>query len=452
MRNLDIRNIKFNLVHDPYHIDDRYNDYQVKSMHLGDKQVWPCLKGHIMFTSEGQTSLFYHPFASYHKPYLEYSYDTVTWSELIEDSTVSYDIEHPLYLRGKGNDQVNSFWGLTDATTGDQTIFTFSGDRTSCFGNVMSLLNYDRDSMVVPQRAFYGLFYNCTLLVKGPDLPATYLYAYAYGRMFEGCTSLEEVPEIAEPEYIYEGVYSGMFSGCTSLTEGVIIKPKNGFANSLYSATFADCSSLTSVRTNFEVFDNCGANCFESAFSDCTSLASIPWFNVNASYGLNDECFKSMFKGCTSLASVPDIKTSEISRGCFSNTFENCTSLTTAPKIKAYWIESKGCYEMFKGCTSLTSAPLVGPQYMYGNGNTSNKAKQCYENMFYNCPNLNYVVTGARIGLDAVTYNDYFKNWLYGTAETGILVIDNRVSISMGQYLCPSSWSVSQADLSSLYN
>lgn len=445
MRNLDIRNLKINLVHDPYHIDDRYNDYQVKSMRLGDKQVWPCLKGHIMFTSEGQTSLFYHPSASYHKPYLEYSYDTVTWTELIEDSTVSYDIEHPLYLRGKDNDQVNSFWGLTGATTGDQTIFTFSGDRTSCFGNVMSLLNYDRDSMVVPQRAFYGLFYNCTLLVKGPDLPATYLYPYAYAQMFYGCTSLEEVPQISAAEYAYEGVYQSMFVDCTSLVEGILLKPvKTKFSTYLYQSTFYGCTSMTSMQTNFESISDCNPYCFENTFNGCTALEDISWFKVNATYNLADNCFKGTFKNCTSLSYVPDIQATYIKNSSFSNTFENCTSLVTAPKIISTNIGSKGCFEMFKNCTSLTSSPLVGPVTLSVNGT---EGTQCYENMFYGCANLNYVVLRCHYLPDKTKVDKFFKNWLYGVSATGTLVICNDVNESSASLVCPEGWSISKTNL-----
>ena len=261
MIQLDIRNIKLNTGEGdfgPFSPYGNYNKNRAKAMYLGDKQVWPKIEGYVMITSDGTTTMLYRPDVTLNEPpYLEYSYDTVTWSELIENTTLEYDIDHPLYLRGKNNTYVNSFYGRSNIFDDDpHAIFTFSGDKTRWYGSIMYLLNYDRLSNVVPMYAFYNLFWNQELLAKGPDLTATYLYDSAYYGMFSGCTALEEVPQMAEPEYISDSVFEGMFADCTSLTEGILLRSSKGSIGILspskaYRAMYIRCTSLRTVKTNF---------------------------------------------------------------------------------------------------------------------------------------------------------------------------------------------------------
>lgn len=464
MIQLDIRNIKLNTGEGNFGAVSYYGNYntnRAKAMCLGDKQVWPKIEGYVMITSDGTTTMLYRPDASYSKtPYLEYSYDTVTWSELIENTTLEYDIDHPLYLRGKNNQYVNSHYGNSSVFDDDpHAIFNFSGDKTRWYGSIMYLLNYDRLSNVVPMRAFEDLFWNQELLAKGPDLTATYLYEYAYSGMFSGCTALEEVPQMAEPEYIDGSVFEGMFADCTSLTEGILLGPSKGSVGIVspsraYRAMYIRCTSLRTVKTNFEYIPITSYG-FDAAFKDCIALEDISWFKVNTTDKLGEGCFRGMFTNCTSLTYVPDIQAGTIGTSSLSNTFEGCTNLVTAPRITSNFIGPKGCFEMFKNCTSLTSAPFIGPISLYTFGSGLISATQCYENMFYGCSNLNYVVLNCHsyinnLGFSSNIINDAnicFKNWLYGVSATGTLVTCNDLPDISANNVCPEGWSISKTNL-----
>lgn len=463
MIQLDIRNIKLNTGEGhfgPVSAYGNYNKNRAKAMYLGDKQVWPKIEGYVMITSDGTTTMLYRPDVSLNgPPYLEYSYDTVTWSELIENTTLEYDIDHPLYLRGKNNTYVNSFYGYTSMFSDDpHGIFTFSGDKTRWYGSIMYLLNYDRLSNVVPYRAFEDLFRNQELLAKGPDLTATYLYDWAYDHMFYGCTALEEVPQMAEPEYIGSYVFEGMFADCTSLTEGILLRASKGSigilaSEGVYRGIYNGCTSLRTVKTNFEYISTASYG-FEHAFKDCIALEDISWFKVNANLRTGEGCFREMFKNCTSLTYVPDIQAGTIGTSSLSNTFEGCTNLVTAPRITAQWIGPKGCFEMFKNCTSLISAPFIGPIFLYAfKSGKYIDATQCYENMFYGCSNLNYVVLNCHKQLSAAIHqaannvDKFFKNWLYGVSTTGTLVTCNDFDDLSASLVCPEGWSISKTNL-----
>ena len=161
-----------------------------------------------------------------------------------------------------------------------------------------------------------------------------------------------------------------------------------------------------------------------------------------------------MFKNCTSLTYVPDIQAGTIGTSSLSNTFEGCTNLVTAPRITVnYYIRPKGCFEMFKNCTSLISAPFIGPIRLYApvSGKYTD-ATQCYENMFYGCANLNYVVLNCHKQLTANqqaanNVDKFFKNWLYGVSTTGTLVTCNDFDDLSASLVCPEGWSISKTNL-----
>ena len=105
--------------------------------------------------------------------------------------------------------------------------------------------------------------------------------------MFNGCTSLTEIPLIDTSAVINMG---GMFNGCTSLTEIPLI----------------DTSTVTNMY---------------SMFNGCTSLTTIPQLDTSAVTDMN-----FMFYGCTSLTTIPQLDTSAVTD--MSGMFRSCTSLS----------------------------------------------------------------------------------------------------------------------------
>ena len=61
------------------------------------------------------------------------------------------------------------------------------------------------------------MFENCSSLKSAPELPATELEASCYLGMFSGCSSLKSAPELPAIE-LANGCYNYMFENCTSLT------------------------------------------------------------------------------------------------------------------------------------------------------------------------------------------------------------------------------------------
>ena len=63
---------------------------------------------------------------------------------------------------------------------------------------------------------YYGMFNNCTSLIKVPELPAITMTVNCYTNMFYGCTSLVKAPFLPATT-LATGCYNGMFNGCTNL-------------------------------------------------------------------------------------------------------------------------------------------------------------------------------------------------------------------------------------------
>ena len=151
--------------------------------------------------------------------------------------------------------------------TGDEVAFRAKADRTSAQGydayfyfnmtgkieawhNVMSLYRTNDFATynTVVSYAFYGLFKNCTSLVKAPVLPATTLEEYCYEFMFQGCRSLTKAPELPATT-LAEHCYVSMFDGCQSLTKAPVL-PATTLVLYCYSSMFYGCRSLKEVRVS----------------------------------------------------------------------------------------------------------------------------------------------------------------------------------------------------------
>jgi hypothetical protein len=134
----------------------------------------------------------------------EYSKDGETWTTA--DSTyISIGAGERLYYRAK-----DVFLGKINSTN---TI------RTG--GNIMSLLygaDFQNKTELVGTWSFASLFDGATKLVDASELilPATTLTDYCYDRMFQGCKSLVNAPELPATT-LADNCYSSMFNGCASL-------------------------------------------------------------------------------------------------------------------------------------------------------------------------------------------------------------------------------------------
>ena len=142
---------------------------------------------------------------------LEYSYDGVDWIDW-DFSSLTVNKGGTLYIRGYNPDGF-SYWNE------DKTYYNFiiEGDKVSCSGNIMSLIDYKKMPNIIPcEYCFYGLFKDCTALTTAPESPATIIKEWCYSSMFNGCSSLAVGPELPAKKLV-DFCYAYMFKDCTSL-------------------------------------------------------------------------------------------------------------------------------------------------------------------------------------------------------------------------------------------
>lgn len=135
---------------------------------------------------------------------------------------------------------------------------------------------------------------------------------------FDGCTSLESIPE-------------GLFATATDART--------------FDYTFKDCTSLTSLPSDLFAH-NAKAVSFNGTFYHCTGLETLPetLFAGNPSaYSMNE-----IFWGCTGLKELPaNLFKGHYNLGYLECAFTDCTSLTTLPE------------GLFEGCSGILSLGTV---------------------------------------------------------------------------------------------
>ena len=166
----------------------------------------------LQFTTSGNATISIK--GNFNNVSLEYSYNGIDWSEW-DLSALTINQDDTLYVRGNNPD------GLSHDNEDTDEFYTFiiEGDKVSCLGNIMSLIDYKNLPDVIPcDYCFYKLFSECTALTTAPELPATILKDWCYAYMFDGCTSLKTAPELPATE-LTDSCYCRMFKGCTLLKD-----------------------------------------------------------------------------------------------------------------------------------------------------------------------------------------------------------------------------------------
>lgn len=169
-----------------------------------------------------------------------------------------------------------------------------------------------------------NLFKNCASMTIPPLI--NFSQCFAYGSMFEGCSSLITLPS----------VYNGYF--------GTVPLPKphssyNGYNPIGASRMFYGCSSLTFSGQETTILQNFAPYYANSMFENCTSLITAPKINLKNCYSAN-----SMFKGCTNLVNVPyydlDYMASYTGNFVSGGWFQNCPNLSDASLDNILWMLS----------------------------------------------------------------------------------------------------------------
>ena len=153
-------------------------------------------------------------------------------------------------------------------------------------GNIASLLYGDDfiGKTTFPSndvRAFQGLFFGSNKLVSAEKLvlPFMTLKGQCYKSMFQGCTSLAQVPELPATSLATNCYYS-MFQNCRALTTAPELKATT-LAPECYTAMFAQCIMLTQGPEL--PAHTLSGGCYRQMFMSCTSLNEVTCFATDVS-------------------------------------------------------------------------------------------------------------------------------------------------------------------------
>ena len=231
---------------------------------------------------------------------------------------------------------------------------TFSGNNniSSCYNAFAEsgIKSFDQTEPMFKnigaRDSFPGLFYGCARLTTLQENMFEGANVLTNGRMhiFQGCTSLESIPENLLNNTAKIQSCQDMFSGCTSLKS----IPETLLSN-----------YLVSPGDSLEVNVN-------NMFQGCTGLANIPAGLFDSIKTDNNGILSvdNMFRGCTSLTSIPEGFLDTLAQTRFvtismNHMFDGCENLTgNAPE---YWnvvnqssITPNGS-NCFQGCTNLSN-------------------------------------------------------------------------------------------------
>ena len=220
----------------------------------------------------------------------------------------------------------NCYWKSTTSTFNEsynKYIRFSSTGKVAASGEVDSIINW---SPLTPH-CYEQMFYNCTTLIKAPELPATTLAESCYFNMFENCSELVYGPSVLPALTLPKECYDCMFYHCGKLIEAPQILATKGGSSCCWQM-YDSCVSLTTVPDLY--MTTIGGYCYRSMFINCTGLVKPPKIyveNFDESVGDSWGYCDSMFKGCISLTGLPQLKATQLADGCYYDMFSGCSSI-----------------------------------------------------------------------------------------------------------------------------
>lgn len=221
---------------------------------------------------------------------LIYSLDNENWLDWDYSTGTNLKARQKLYLKAKTSQSFSK-------TMENCYIFS-STNRINVCGNIMSLIynNFQDKNQLIDNGIFSCLFEGCDKLIDASELklPATSLTNNCYFKMFYNCSSLLKAPELQALE-LRSMCYAHMFSGCKKLE---------------YTPTLP--------ALDLDTYCYCGM------FSNCTSLTETPIIPARKT---EEACYHSMFSGCSKLKGSINLPATTITKDCYIFMFSICTSL-----------------------------------------------------------------------------------------------------------------------------
>lgn len=170
------------------------------------------------------------------------------------------------------------------------------------------------------------MFNGCSKLTKVSDLPAKTVTTYSYSNMFKSCTSLVDIPNLLFTSASGSYACTSMFEGCTkikNLPSGFLGNCKTlGWSG--YGRMFYGCTSLEDAPEILPA-TTLTNSCYQHMFYNCSKLKNVPQLPATT---LIDNCYRYMFYGCKAITESPVLKATTLTSQCYLQMFYNCTNLT----------------------------------------------------------------------------------------------------------------------------
>ena len=229
---------------------------------------------------------------------------------------------------------------------------------------------------------------------------ATMSQNYEFAGLFNGDANLEHVANDILPFLdVTNGGYARMFEGTSSLAEMPELPAEN-----------------VGVAGCYRMFYNSG---FETA-----KELSIT--------GISSACCREMFAGSNVTGMSHPLPGMKLNCECYAGMFSNCTGLTLAPEIMATNAYPHCCGSMFEGCTSLVNPPVMhfdsfwgtAAQPPYGDGRDDGQyALACCEYMFRRCSSLVSTPTFFTAGT-GYNYNGYAFQYMFSNCSSLVQAVE----------------------------
>lgn len=204
------------------------------------------------------------------------SFDKLVWQDfdIDQDNPVEMwaytDSNHPkstLYVRLKDNVTKDEY----DSTS--HTKFEILRESGTGYVDILGdIRSMQQDKHVLQSCEFFGLFFECSIIHKLPDLPCMNLSDSCYNKIFSGCTSALYPPRLYATKLAFS-CYANMFSDCSSLIKPPQILLASNVPQYAYSYMFYNCSSL---KSKVYIFGSDFKNdaCY-SMFNSCSKVHDV---------------------------------------------------------------------------------------------------------------------------------------------------------------------------------
>lgn len=317
--------------------------------------VAPTTLPYVLFSSPSNNiSLNVINNAKYWDGTLETSTDNTTWTTWDGTAAVTSTTGN-IYVRGTNNTIIT---GSTASASAGR--WQLTGTDISISGNIEALLDYQTvagGGMIATPgtRAFYGLVRNNSNIIDASnlELPRTTLVTGIYMTMFYNCTGLTAGPELPATT-LAQDCYRSMFNGSGIITASEL--PATVLAGACYMLMFGNCASLTTAPVLPAT--TLANGCYNQMFNNCDNLTSIPSLPATT---LVNQCYYAMFVGCT------NIKLSTTQTGSYVNAYRIPTTGTGTTASEALTTMFHNTGGTFTGTPNLnttyyTSNTIIDPE------------------------------------------------------------------------------------------